>query len=124
MLKSKICLLIYSVALSLTIASTAFGQGPPKKLLLEFVDAYLVYVPSSGKLQIAAEGSVLNYGTDWTVLKLKPYLYHVRQKFWADFYWKVNTSNKLKKAWRVTGGTFGQPGGTETPLKLNVRVIE
>jgi hypothetical protein len=98
------------------------GDETPTRFLLKFPEAYLVYVPGSGTLQIITEGNVLSYGGDWEVAKLKPYLYHMREKFWKDFYWKVNTSRK--QAWRVKGGTFGKLGGTETLLKLSVRVVE
>lgn len=86
---------------------------------LNFKDAYLVYEPpagGSGKgvLQIAAELNVLSYGNDWDVARLKPYLFHLRLHTWSGFYWKVNTSRG--EIYKVTGGTFGALGGSETPI--------
>jgi hypothetical protein len=92
---------------------------PPKRFLLNFNDAYLIYFPSSKILQIAAQGNVLSYGTDWKKAKVKSYLYHLKQKFWKNFYWKVNTSKK--EVYKVTGGTFGALGGTSQ--KLDIQVI-
>lgn len=92
------------------------GQ-PMTKLVrfkLNFSDAYLVYVPDSGTLQIAAQGTVLSYGGDWEVKKLKGYLFHLRLKTWQDFYWKVNTSRK--QVFRVRGNAFGTLGGEEKEL--------
>ena len=119
-LVSVICAMLLAVTGLSTIALAA--ETTPQRFFLDFVDAYLVYEPASGTLQIAAELNVLSYGGDWEVAKLQPYLYHLRLKTWKDFYWKVNTSRK--GAWRVKGGTFGELGGTETPLKLSVRVVE
>jgi hypothetical protein len=93
-------------------------QAAPKRFLLKFSDAYLVCQPGKGAPQITAQGSVLSYGGDWEIKKLKPYLYHARQKNWRDFYWKVNTSRK--QVYHVTGGTFGKLGGSEKTLDIRV----
>lgn len=87
---------------------------------LDFKDAYLVYEPPAGggggkgTLQIAAELNVLSYGNDWDVAQLKPFLFHLRLNSWSGFYWKVNTSRR--EIYKVTGGTFGALGGTETAI--------
>jgi hypothetical protein len=93
----------------------------PQRFFLDFPDAYLIYVPKSGVLQIVTVGSVLSYGSDWEIKKLKPYLYHMRLKTWKGFFWKVNTSRK--KVWSVTGGTFGQLGGKDKEKKFTVDVV-
>jgi hypothetical protein len=93
----------------------------PKRFLLRFSDAYLVYQPGTTTLQIAAVGNVLSYGKDWQVKKMKPYLYHMRQNVWKGFYWKVNTSRK--QVYRVRGGTFGQLGGQEEVLNITVEPV-
>ncbi len=96
-------------------------EKEPKRFLLDFVDAYLIYQPASNTLQIATEGNVLSYGTDWDKCKMKPYLYHLRKKSWKDFYWKVNTSRK--EVYMVTEGTFCQFGGNERKLNFAVDVV-
>jgi hypothetical protein len=92
---------------------------PPKTLMLDFTDAYLVFSNPYKSIQIAAQSTVLSYGSDWEKCQLKPYLYHIRQKFWQGFYWQVNTSRK--EVYEVTGGTFCRisPG---TRKKLNIKV--
>ncbi len=87
------------------------SQNPPERFLLYFSDAYLVHSPDDGALQIVAVSNVLSYGGDWEVKQLNPALYHLRQQIWKGFFWKVDTN--LKKVWRVSNGTFGQPGGTD-----------
>jgi hypothetical protein len=93
----------------------------PQSVRLNFNDAYLVYEPGSGTLQIAAQSNVLSYGSDWEVRQLQPYLYHMRQAVWHDFYWKINTSRG--EAYRVRMGTFGALGGTEEMLNMRVEPV-
>lgn len=82
---------------------------------LQFHDAYLVYQPGSpGTLQIAAELNVLSYGNDWSRAAVKPFLYDLKLNSWSGFFWRVNTSRH--EIYRVTGGTFGAIGGSETPV--------
>lgn len=103
-----------ALILGLGIGGLAAGEGTPKRFFVDFTDGYLVYAPGSSTLQITAGGMVLSYGQNWEAKKLKPYLYHLRLKTWKDFFWKVNTSRK--EVYKVTDGTFGALGGSETKL--------
>ena len=107
--------------MSVSMVGLAHAQTP-KRFLLRFSDAYLVYQPGTTTLQIAAVGNVLSYGKDWQVKKMKPYLYHMRQNVCKEFYWKVNTSRE--EVYKVTGGTFGQLGGQSTVLDITVDVVQ
>ncbi len=93
----------------------------PTRFFLRFKKSYLVFVPSSKTLQIAAEGNVLSYGRDWQKCQLKPYLYELKQNVWKGFYWKINTSRK--GAYRVKAAPFCKMGGTQTNLEMRVRVV-
>jgi hypothetical protein len=93
----------------------------PETLILDFTDAYLVFVNPSKSIQIAAQNTVLSYGSDWEKCQLKPFLYHIRQNFWKSFYWKVNTSKK--EVYEVTGGTFCKLAGSEKKLNIKVDVV-
>jgi hypothetical protein len=101
------------------------GEDKPavalKRFLLKFDDAYLVHQPGKSGLQIAAQDNVLSYGSDWQVRQLKPYLFHLKQNVWKDFYWKVNTSRH--EVYRVTGGQFGKMGGTEQKIGIGVDTV-
>jgi len=88
---------------------------------LNFTDAYLVYVPSSKTLQIAAHGKVLSYGTGWIVQQVQPYLYHMRLSTWQGFFWKINTSQK--KVFKTTNGQFGTNVGHDTQMNVTLEVI-
>jgi hypothetical protein len=112
--------LLLGLALS---AAPALGaaQDAPQRFMLNFSDAYLVYVPANGNFQIAAVGNVLSYGENWEVAKLRPYLFHVRLKTWKEFFWKVNTSRK--EVYEVTGGTYGELGGTEKLKDYAMEVV-
>ncbi len=97
------------------------SASAPQRFFLDFNDAYLAYVPSTKAIQIIAQKNVLSYGGDWEKRKLKPYLYHFRQKVWKGFYWAVNTSRK--EVYRVKGGQFGKLGGNQQKLNIKVDVV-
>jgi len=98
------------------------GDKPPDRIILHFRTSNLIHVLKDGTLQIRAEGAELSPGSDWEAVKLKPYLYHLRLKTWDGIFWKVNTD--WKRVWKVEKGTFGQPGGNDTELKIEVRIVE
>ena len=93
----------------------------PTRFFLRFSDAYLVHVPDTKTLQITAQNNVLSYGKDWDIRQVNPYIYHLRQGNWRDFYWKVNTF--VERVYRVRNGMFGDEGGQETNLNINVESI-
>jgi len=94
---------------------------PPQRFFLDFKDAYLGYVPATKSIQIIAQQNVLSYGGDWEKCNMRPYLYHLRQKFWKGFYWQINTSRK--EVYKVTGGTFCEIGGNLQKLNIKVDVV-
>ncbi len=96
------------------------AQREPERIFLDFTDAYLVYVPEGGTIQISAAGNVLFSGADWEVAKLKPFLYHLRRKTWKETFWKMDTSRQ--RVWEITNGIFGDQGGRRIgkPFKLEV----
>ena len=95
-------------------------MAEPERFTLNFRDAYLIYDPQTGVLQITAEGNVLHYGGDWQVDKVHPYLFHFRLKSWKAFFWMVNT-NTLKIV-EIRNGNFGSPvhGGSSQALPFDV----
>jgi hypothetical protein len=93
----------------------------PTRFFLRFKGAYLVFVPGTKSLQITAYQNVLSYGGDWQGCQIKPYLYDLKQNVWQGFHWKVNTSRK--QAFKITGGSFCNMGGSENPLQMGVRVV-
>jgi len=115
--------LIFYFSLFLLLAFLCPGQTQaPKNFQLHFSDLSLVHSPNRGSPQISALGIVLSYGQDWEVRQLKPFLYHIKQEFWKNFFWKVNSSRK--EVYRVTNGSFGALGGKDFRLNINVKVVE
>lgn len=88
---------------------------PIKSFMLHFPNAYLVHSGSNTQL---ITGNPISYGQDWEVKKLKPFLYHVKQAKWRDFFWQVNTSREEVQL--VRGGTFGSMGGTQSKERMRV----
>ena len=109
--------MLATVLCPLALGGGVYAGGPdqPDRFLLRFTDAYLVHEPGGGNPQIATEGNVLSYGQDWEIVKMRGFLYHMRQRNWQDFYWKVNTSRR--EVYRVRGGSFGNLGGSEEVIE-------
>lgn len=111
----------------LTVATpvvTGLAQIPlkaPDRFIMDFNEAHLIYKPATKTLQVITGDKVLAYGGDWEKCQLRPYLYHLRQKVWKGFYWKVNTSRK--EVYKVTGGSFCKLGGSEQKLDIKVDTI-
>ena len=110
---------VWIMIVILLFASVAFADFD--RFRIDFPQCSLVYVPATNILQIGASGRVLSAGTDWTVRQVYPYLYHLRLNSWSGFYWMVNTSRK--EVYRVTNGTFGSIGGTQTKLNIAVETV-
>ena len=98
------------------------GEVQPERVLLRFKDAYLVHIPKDDIVQIVGAGAVLSRGEDWTICRLKAYLYHLRQANWQKFFFQVNTSRK--QAWKVDEGIFCRLGGRKTLLDFGVRLAD
>src|SRR6056297_2434276 len=97
------------------------NTNQPDRFQVVFHNAYMVVTPGTLSMQVAAEGNVLSYGNDWQIIKLRPYLYHMRQQNWQGFYWMVNTSRK--EVYKVTESVFGSLGGNQTKLPSTVSVV-
>ena len=110
-----------SVVPGQVVATTPQLVKPPKQLMLDFTDAYLVFTNPAKSIQIAAQNTVLSYGSDWEKCQIYPYLYHIRHKFAKSFFWQVNTSRK--EVYEVTGGTFCKIGGNKKKLDIIVDVV-
>lgn len=105
-----------------TVEEKRATPGQPFRFFVRFPQSYLLHEPPTGVTQITAGGTVLSYGRDWRVEKLKPYLYHLKRDGWRDFFWKVNTNRKA--VWKVENAAFGQLGGLERELPISVRVVQ
>ncbi len=104
---------LFAMVSLLAVAMLA-GADEAKRFKLVFDDAYLIYVPAKGTLQIVSSGNVLSYGKDWKVKKMKPYLYAFKNKMWKGFFWKVNTSRG--EVYMIRGVAFGKMGGDSKTL--------
>lgn len=78
----------------------------PDEFSIDFQDLHLVSNPDR-ILEISFGESVLSYGKDWEVIRLQPYIFQLRQEYWANgkFYWQVNTWDRTVK--EILGDGFG-----------------
>lgn len=121
-LTMKVKLVLIVVVLSCVVSVAVFGNtSQPERFKIDFNNAYIAVTPGSLSMQVAAEGNVLSYGEDWQIVKLRPFLYHMKQQNWQGFYWVVNTSRK--ELYKVTGNTFGALGGNYVTLPANISVV-
>ncbi len=92
-----------------------------KTMMIYFPSITITHLVSRPVLQIAVGNKVVSYGGDWEVRRVYPYLFHLRQKNWKNFFWAVNTSRR--KAWEVRNGDFGRIGGDYSrPFNCQVKV--
>jgi hypothetical protein len=81
----------------------------PKSFSLQLTGAYLIITKSTRSIQVAAEGAVLSYGDDWLKCRVTPTLFHIKQKFWKNFFWAVDTTHNV--VFKVESGSFCKEGG-------------
>lgn len=96
------------------------NNSQPDRFFIYFSNAYLIYSTSSSSIQIIGENAVLSYGSNWSKIQMKPYLYHLKLNSWQNFYWQVNTSRK--KLYVVRNGQFGTYQGN-SELKSSSVVV-
>ncbi len=106
----------------LLFLSTSFAlSGVPERFMLYFSEARIIFQPSSKNMQLITGNTVLSYCSDWQKAQVYPYLYHIRQNNWRNFYFKVNTSRK--EVYLVEGTNFGRIGdANERKLPFSVAV--
>ncbi len=110
------------VLLTCVLSMVVFGNtNQPDRFKIDFNKSYIVVNPGNLSMQAVAENSVLSYGEDWEIIKMKSYLYHMRQQNWKGFYWMVNTARK--EVYKVVGNQFGTLGGNMDQLPVNVSVV-
>ncbi len=92
-----------------------------KTMVIYFPSITITHLVFHPTLQIVVGNKVVSYGSDWKVKRVYPYLFHLRQKNWKNFFWAVNTSRR--KAWEVRNGVFGRVGGDYSqPFNCQVKV--
>jgi len=96
------------------------NNNQPERFHIYFTNAYLIYSTSSSSLQIVGENAVLSYGSNWSKIQMKPYLYQLKLNSWKNFYWQVNTSRK--QLYVVRNGQFGTYQG-DSQLKASSVVV-
>jgi len=113
--------------LDITVDPTGSPENP-ERFQLRFPEAELMYVTGGRGPELdvrassAQDRTSIDYGgREWEVERVKNFLFHVRQRDWEDFFWKVNTSRGA--VYKVEGGTFGGFGGTEETLNAEVRRV-
>lgn len=91
----------------------------PKKITMLLAGSTLYYTPKTFDLKIRNAGLDISVSKEWRKCQIRPYIYHLKHAAWKDFFWEVNTDEKM--VWKITGTKFCKKGGVAE--KLNVKVI-
>ncbi len=91
----------------------------PMKITMILPGSTLFYTPKTFDLKIRNSGLDISISKEWRKCQIRPYIYHLKHAAWKDFFWEVNTDEKM--VWKITGTKFCKKGGVAE--KLNIRVI-
>lgn len=91
----------------------------PKKITMILAGSTLFYTPKTFDLKIRNSGLDISVSKEWRKCQIRPYIYHLKHAVWKDFFWEVNTDEKM--VWKITGTKFCKKGGVAE--KLNIKVI-
>lgn len=93
---------------------------PPSRFILRLSNTTLEYEPKKGKLKLLSYQNQIAYTPFWKVFKVKSHLYHFRHSLWEDYFLEIDTFKRRVR--RITGGIFGEEGGTPSPLVINLTI--
>ena len=96
------------------------GRGNVRVGMGKSANPYLVFVPGTSTFQIVAFGHVLHYGAGWSKAQPAPHIFHLKNRNWRGFFWKVDTNRQVLTM--IKSGKFGGYGGTEHRLRYKVVV--
>ncbi len=91
----------------------------PAKITIVLAGSTLYYTPKTFDLKIRNAGLDISISKEWRKCQIRPYIYHFKHATWKDFFWEVNTDEKM--VWKITGTKFCKKGGVAE--KLNIKVI-
>ncbi len=90
----------------------------PKKITMVLAGSTLYYIPKTFDLKIRNGGLDISASKEWRKCQIRPYIYHLKHATWTDFFWEVNTDEKM--VWKITGAKFCKKGGKAEELKIKV----
>ncbi len=91
----------------------------PSKIFISLKDTTLFYIPKTFNLSIRNSGLEISMTKEWRKCQIRPYIYHLKHASWKDFFWEVNTDEKM--VWKITGAQFCKKGGKAE--KLDAKVV-
>jgi len=91
----------------------------PKKISMLLSGSMLYYTPKTFDLKVRNGGMDISASKEWRKCQIRPYIYHLKHATWKDFFWEVNTDEKM--VWKITGTKFCKKGGVAE--KLDIKVI-
>ncbi|MDJ0666711.1 MAG: C1 family peptidase [Desulfobacterales bacterium] len=99
----------------------------PRRLVVSFPAAHLVYVPAKRIVQVSVAGAVVSSAKAWETKTLRSHLYLLQKKSWRNFSWKINTNTRRLyraehgSADKVKGVMEELTGETNRPERIKIR---
>lgn len=90
----------------------------PKRITMLLAGSTLYYTPKTFDLKIRNAGLDISSSKEWRKCQIRPYIFHLKHATWKDFFWEVNTDEKM--VWKITGTKFCKKGGKAVDLKAKV----
>jgi len=89
--------------------------NPSDVIILIFTSSYLEIDTRNGTATLILGETELASKEDFELKQVSPSIFHLREKFWKNFFWKIDSEKK--KVYLVREGNFGTlEGGKETAL--------
>ena len=95
------------------------AQKEPLKITMSLAGSTLYYTPKTFDLKIRNAGLDISISKEWRKCQIRPYIFHLKHATWTNFFWEVNTDEKM--VWKITGTKFCKKGGVAE--KLNIKVF-
>lgn len=93
---------------------------PPAEIALDLPKTYMLYEPGKANLHVSVHGAEIAHPKLWKMYKAQDHLYRFQHAAWTNFFWEVDTFNKVPSM--ITGAEFTKDDGKKKKVDLQVRV--
>jgi len=94
----------------------------PSRISAKFKGTVLTYITKTFETAVVNNDMDISSNDEWRKCQIRPYIFHLKHISWKDFFWEVNTDEKM--VWKLTGAKFCQRGSGGKADQLNIRVVQ
>lgn len=92
----------------------------PTAFVMALAETVLHFEPATYGFKIVTHDVILSDGKDWKLCKMKPNVYQIKHVSWSDFFWEIDTYERV--VWEIKGVDFCKKGGKGRELGIKVNV--